>query len=140
MPAESLLNHLEPCNSNLTYLPSPLCLYRALLSAESLLDHLEPGDSGSDSPSPATAHQLRRAGLSPLRQYIAAGQLGKPYLWAQRLAGLEFVPGEQVRMGRIDEMVSAAGMVIASEKCDLADQFSSLVCFSCFPFMWVAVN
>lgn len=67
----------------------------AMLSAESLLDHLSPGDSGVDSPSAATAHQLRRAGLAPLRQYIADGQLGKPYLWAQRLAGLDFIAGEQ---------------------------------------------
>ncbi|XP_037077223.1 THO complex subunit 5 homolog [Pollicipes pollicipes] len=61
-----------------------------LLSAETLLDHLEPGDSGTDAPGAATAHQLRRACLAPLRQYVAAGQVGRPYLWAQRLAGLEF--------------------------------------------------
>ncbi|XP_043218537.1 THO complex subunit 5 homolog [Amphibalanus amphitrite] len=79
----------------------------ALLSAESLLDYLEPGDAGSDSPSAATAHQLRRAGLSPLGQYITAGQLGKPYLWAQRLAGLEFIAGTQDPPAPAAESVAA---------------------------------
>ena len=88
----------------MTAVPCGVCtlyLYcRALLSAESLLDHLEAGDGGADSPSVATAHQLRRAGLAPLSSHIAAGRLGKPYLWAQRLAGLDFTaPAAAAQVG-----------------------------------------
>jgi len=65
-----------------------------LLSADSLLDHLTSGDSGAEAPSAAASHRRRRAGLPPLGHFVSSGQLGKPYQWAQRLGGLEFVTVE----------------------------------------------
>lgn len=62
---------------------------RDLLTPDLLLSCLYPGDDGRDTPNPANDHQLRRIGLAEFRDYIA--ELGYPYLWAQRLSGLDFL-------------------------------------------------
>ncbi|XP_063225197.1 THO complex subunit 5 homolog [Bacillus rossius redtenbacheri] len=60
-----------------------------LMVAHKLLFCLFPGDSGEESPNAANHYQLQQVGLSGLGELMP--ELGTPYFWAQRLAGLDFV-------------------------------------------------
>ncbi|OXU30184.1 hypothetical protein TSAR_007637 [Trichomalopsis sarcophagae] len=59
-----------------------------MLVSESVLRELYPGDAGLESPNPANTYQLARQKLG---SFSSLG-LGIPYKWAQRMAGLHFVP------------------------------------------------
>ncbi|XP_033747384.1 THO complex subunit 5 homolog isoform X2 [Pecten maximus] len=60
-----------------------------LLSAESVLNDIYPGDHGNTTPNPANQYELRRLGLRDFTHYIP--ELGRPFLWAQWLGGLQFL-------------------------------------------------
>ncbi|XP_076453337.1 THO complex subunit 5-like [Babylonia areolata] len=60
-----------------------------LLSAHSVLDELYPGDHGETTPSPANQYELGRYGMGEFGQYV--GMVGRPYMWAQWLGGLQFL-------------------------------------------------
>ncbi|XP_014231545.1 THO complex subunit 5 homolog [Trichogramma pretiosum] len=61
-----------------------------MLVSESVLRELYPGDTGLESPNPANHYQLSKYKLGK----FSAHNLGTPYKWAQRMAGLHFVPIE----------------------------------------------
>lgn len=73
-------------------LPKPVAGVSAadVLNGHCILNELYPGDSGIDSPHPATAYLLKSAGITEdFRHFIA--EVGKPYIWAQRMCGLDFM-------------------------------------------------
>merc|ERR1719347_252011 len=59
------------------------------MMTDSLLAHITPGDSGFESPNPSTAWTLANQGIKDNIQKLLPGKLF--YLWAQRLAGLDFL-------------------------------------------------
>ena len=59
-----------------------------MLVSESVLRELYPGDTWLDSPNPANTHQLAKYKLGRFSSH----NLGTPYKWAQRMAGLHFIP------------------------------------------------
>ncbi|XP_070572553.1 THO complex subunit 5 homolog isoform X2 [Ptychodera flava] len=64
-----------------------------LLSHNSLLSCLFPGDYGNDTPNPANQYQLNKLGMDTFSAYIS--KVGHPYIWVQRLAGLEFLEHDE---------------------------------------------
>ncbi|KAL8560659.1 hypothetical protein ACOMHN_052675 [Nucella lapillus] len=60
-----------------------------LLLAHSVLDELYPGDHGDTTPNPANQYELSRYGMGEFGQYV--GNVGRPYMWAQWLGGLQFL-------------------------------------------------
>lgn len=61
-----------------------------VLNGHCILNELYPGDTGNDSPHPATAFSLKAAGISEdFSQLIS--EVGRPYIWAQRMCGLDFM-------------------------------------------------
>nr|KAG5686801.1 hypothetical protein BaRGS_013121 [Batillaria attramentaria] len=60
-----------------------------LLSPQSVLDELYPDDHGDTTPNPANQYELARYGMGDFGQYVA--QVGRPYMWAQWLGGLQFL-------------------------------------------------
>ena len=60
-----------------------------MMMEDSLLAHITPGDTGLQSPNPATQWTLTNQGLNSNIQKLLPGKLF--YLWAQRLAGLDFL-------------------------------------------------
>lgn len=63
-----------------------------LLSPDLILSDLYPGDHGNTSPNLSNQYELNRFGLKDFNHYI--GQLGRPYIWAQWMGGLQFINGE----------------------------------------------
>merc|ERR1719203_1367642 len=59
-----------------------------VLQAANVLEHLFEGDDGQVSPNPNTLYQLKKAGLENL---ASCSDIGVPYVWAQRLAGMDFL-------------------------------------------------
>lgn len=76
-----------------------------VILVETLLNHLFPGDSGKESPNPRTKYQLEELQLNPADfiSLLAQKQLGKPYIWAQRACGLDFVNASQSTSSRLCE-------------------------------------
>lgn len=73
-------------------LPKPVTGVSAVdaLSDHNVLHALYPGDSGDCSPHPATTYLLNAAGImGDFEQFIP--ELGRPYIWAQRMCGLDFM-------------------------------------------------
>ncbi|XP_041347683.1 THO complex subunit 5 homolog A-like isoform X2 [Gigantopelta aegis] len=69
-----------------------------LLSAESILNELYPGDHGNTSPNQANHFELKRLGMDEFTHYIS--RVGRPYMWAQWLGGLQFLsdgPSDKAR-------------------------------------------
>ncbi|XP_015523922.1 THO complex subunit 5 homolog [Neodiprion pinetum] len=64
-----------------------------MLVSDSVLRELFPGDLGLESPNPANHYQLCRYGLGPFPSL----QLGIPYNWAQRMAGLRFITSDNAK-------------------------------------------
>lgn len=60
-----------------------------LLNPDSILNCIYPDDFGDHSPNPATAFILQRGGMEEFSSYVS--QIGRPYLWAQWLCGLQFL-------------------------------------------------
>ncbi|XP_035691286.1 THO complex subunit 5 homolog [Branchiostoma floridae] len=65
-----------------------------LLSPSSLLGCLFPGDHGNTTPNPANQFLLERARIEDFNECVK--EVGKPYVWAQQLAGLQFLNTEEV--------------------------------------------
>ncbi|XP_019619775.1 PREDICTED: THO complex subunit 5 homolog isoform X4 [Branchiostoma belcheri] len=64
-----------------------------LLSPSSLLSCLFPGDHGNTTPNPANQFLLERASIEDFNECVK--EVGKPYVWAQQLAGLQFLNTEE---------------------------------------------
>ncbi|GAB1604467.1 THO complex subunit 5 homolog [Argonauta hians] len=60
-----------------------------LLSPDKFLAYLYPEDHGCDTPNQANQYVLQRFGLGDFSSHI--GTTGRPYLWAQWIAGLQFL-------------------------------------------------
>lgn len=73
-------------------LPKPITGISAadVLNGHCILNELYPGDTGCDSPHPATTYLLNAAGITEDFQHFIS-ELGKPYVWAQRMCGLDFM-------------------------------------------------
>jgi len=80
--------HVVTVVTKLTPLPTG-AVAGDLLQPETLLSCLLPGDDGKMSPNPANLYQLQKLGMEDVSAY--AGQVGRPYGWAQLMAGLEFL-------------------------------------------------
>ncbi|XP_021960014.1 THO complex subunit 5 homolog isoform X2 [Folsomia candida] len=61
-----------------------------IASSESLLEDLFPDDTGLYSPNPANRYLLQKVDTKEIADFVSA--TGRPFLWAQRLAGVEFPP------------------------------------------------
>ncbi|XP_014367181.2 THO complex subunit 5 homolog [Papilio machaon] len=61
-----------------------------VLNSDSILNELYPGDNGNDSPHPATTYLLNAAGVTEHFQNFIP-EVGRPYIWAQRMCGLDFM-------------------------------------------------
>lgn len=71
-----------------------MCLIdRDMLVSDSILRELYPGDLGLESPNPANHYQLRRHNLGS----FSSLELGIPYNWAQRMAGLRFITSDNTK-------------------------------------------
>uniref|UniRef100_A0A182NNB4 Uncharacterized protein n=1 Tax=Anopheles dirus TaxID=7168 RepID=A0A182NNB4_9DIPT len=64
-----------------------------VLSIDSVLNELFHGDRGEESPNPKIKYQLQELSIeiSQLVHILKKGNLGKPFLWAQKLCGLEHI-------------------------------------------------
>ncbi|XP_026761715.2 THO complex subunit 5 homolog [Galleria mellonella] len=73
-------------------LPKPVTGVSAadVLNGHCILNELYPADTGNDSPHPATAYLLNNAGISEDFHYFIP-EVGRPYIWAQRMCGLDFM-------------------------------------------------
>lgn len=61
-----------------------------VLNGDCILNELYAGDTGSDSPHPATAYLLNAAGITEEFSHFIS-EVGRPYIWAQRMCGLDFM-------------------------------------------------
>lgn len=61
-----------------------------VLNGHCILNELYPGDTGNDSPHPGTAYLLSAAGVTCNFQQCIP-EIGRPYIWAQRMCGLDFM-------------------------------------------------
>ena len=71
-----------------------------MMMEDSLLGHITPGDTGIQSPNPATQWTLANQGLNSNIQKLLPGKLF--YLWAQRLAGLDFLETNKPEPGKLE--------------------------------------
>lgn len=73
-----------------------MCIYflyfREILAPENLLRELFPDDLGEESPNPTNHYQLRQLELGNFSSLLNV--LGYPYLWVQRICGLDFIPSQ----------------------------------------------
>ncbi|XP_041979640.1 THO complex subunit 5 homolog [Aricia agestis] len=72
-----------------------------VLNGDSILHELYPQDNGNDSPHPATTYLLNAAGVTQEFQHFIP-EVGRPYIWAQRMCGLDFmsVVGEDQKFSK----------------------------------------
>ncbi|XP_076061140.1 THO complex subunit 5 [Oratosquilla oratoria] len=75
-----------------------------VISGDAMLNCLFDGDDGTTSPNPATIYQLQRTRIN-LKDYLST--VGRPYLWAQTLAGLVFTPAKN--KGGAEDLVEGEG-------------------------------
>ncbi|XP_068633298.1 THO complex subunit 5 homolog [Battus philenor] len=61
-----------------------------VVNGDCILNELYKGDTGNDSPHPATTYLLNAAGITDNFQNFIP-EIGKPYIWAQRMCGLDFM-------------------------------------------------
>ncbi|KAJ0176562.1 hypothetical protein K1T71_007741 [Dendrolimus kikuchii] len=73
-------------------LPKPVTGVSAadVLNGHSILNELYPGDIGNDSPHPATAYLMSAAGITENFNHFVS-EVGRPFIWAQRMCGLDFM-------------------------------------------------
>lgn len=73
-------------------LPQPITGVSAadVLNGHCILNELYAGDTGNDSPHPGTSFLLSSAGISENFQNFIP-EVGRPYIWAQRMCGLDFM-------------------------------------------------
>ncbi|XP_074635104.1 THO complex subunit 5 homolog [Acropora palmata] len=70
----------------------PVLENSALLSSDLLLSCLFPEDDGNRAPNPSSLYQLAKVGITNFSEFVAP--VGKPYMWVQRISGLDFLPEE----------------------------------------------
>ncbi|EDO39880.1 predicted protein [Nematostella vectensis] len=68
----------------------PILSNSTILAPESILTCLFPGDHGNTSPNATNQFQLTKDGIDSFSAFV--GETGQPFLWAQRICGLEFLP------------------------------------------------
>ncbi|XP_034239809.1 THO complex subunit 5 homolog [Thrips palmi] len=85
-----------------------------LMTPENILCSLYPGDTGKESPNVANDYQLQNVGLGPFSDFIS--DLGAPYIWAQRVSGLDFISQnpESSKKARIEVSKASVPSVIKS--------------------------
>ena len=82
-------------------------LFISVLAVDNLLTALFPDDYGDDSPNMVNVYQSKSV------SHYQVAELGKPYLWAQRLAGLDFsgavksAPKSFVNSAYVDQVFKA---------------------------------
>ncbi|KAJ2949172.1 hypothetical protein O0L34_g6113 [Tuta absoluta] len=89
----SYLLHLKVVVVKFTVsLPKPVTGVSAadVLNGHCILNELYQGDSGNDSPHPGTSYLLSAAGIKEDFQHFIS-EIGRPYIWAQRMCGLDFM-------------------------------------------------
>lgn len=89
----SYLLHLKIVAVKFTVsLPKPVTGVSAadVLNGHCILNELYLGDTGNDSPHPATSFLLKAAGISDDFP-VFISEVGRPYIWAQRMCGLDFM-------------------------------------------------
>ncbi|XP_067234934.1 THO complex subunit 5 homolog isoform X1 [Chanodichthys erythropterus] len=59
-----------------------------LLNTESLLNCLYASDHGKETPNPSNRYQFDKVGITTFADYVS--DLGHPYVWVQKLGGLQF--------------------------------------------------
>uniref|UniRef100_A0A673MXE7 THO complex 5 n=1 Tax=Sinocyclocheilus rhinocerous TaxID=307959 RepID=A0A673MXE7_9TELE len=59
-----------------------------LLNSESLLNCLYASDHGQETPNPTNRYQFDKVGITTFADYVS--DLGHPYVWVQKLGGLQF--------------------------------------------------
>ena len=74
-----------------------------MIAPNNILTALFPHDLGLDSPNVANHYQLQSVGLVDFATYIP--ELGIPYIWAQRIAGLDFMGARAIEMMGSDNQV-----------------------------------
>ncbi|KAK3919163.1 THO complex subunit 5-like protein [Frankliniella fusca] len=91
-----LLNLCVVCVKCTVHVAQPITglFARELVSAEKILCSLYPGDSGLESPNFANYYQLQNVGLGQFSDLIP--ELGTPYMWAQKIAGLDFISHDKI--------------------------------------------
>ncbi|PNF43385.1 THO complex subunit 5-like protein [Cryptotermes secundus] len=81
-----------------------------LIAPHNILTALFPHDLGLDSPNVANHYQLQSVGLEDFASYIP--ELGIPYIWAQRVAGLDFMGARAIEiMGNAQESNKESSVV-----------------------------
>lgn len=73
-------------------LSEPVLANSALLSPDSLLINLFPGDDGNTAPNTSSLYQLSKVGSTTFTDFVRF--VGKPYMWVQRICGLDFLAEE----------------------------------------------
>lgn len=75
-----------------------------VLNGHCVLNELYPGDTGNDTPHPATSYVLKSVGINE-DFYHFISEVGRPYVWAQRMCGLDFMAAimNEVNINRIIE-------------------------------------
>lgn len=70
----------------------PVLANSTLLSPDSLLINLFPDDDGNTAPNPSSLYQLSKVGMTTFTDFVRL--VGKPYMWVQRICGLNFLAKE----------------------------------------------
>ncbi|XP_063707815.1 THO complex subunit 5 homolog, partial [Culicoides brevitarsis] len=85
--------HIVTTNSKLVNFDVAGVAAGEVILVETLLNSLFPGDFGKLSPNPRTKYQLEELQITPgeFLSFLSQKQLGKPYMWAQRACGLDFI-------------------------------------------------
>lgn len=76
----------------LTMVSEYIVIFRDVITGDTLLNCLFPDDDGQTSPNPANFYQLNRLRID-LSDHLST--TGRPYRWAQTLAGLSFSSSKQ---------------------------------------------
>ncbi|XP_065133534.1 THO complex subunit 5 homolog isoform X7 [Paramisgurnus dabryanus] len=63
-----------------------------LMNSDSLLNCLYASDHGRETPNPANRYQFDKVGINTFEDYVS--ELGHPYVWVQKLGGLQFSQAE----------------------------------------------
>lgn len=65
-----------------------MCCRGELASSDNVLEELFTGDQGVESPNPANQYMFQKVDSKGMVDFIL--ETGRPYVWAQELAGLKF--------------------------------------------------
>ncbi|KAI2648599.1 hypothetical protein H4Q32_018743 [Labeo rohita] len=76
-----------------------------LLNSESLLNCLYASDHGKETPNPANRYQFDKVGITTFADYLS--DLGHPYVWVQKLGGLQFSSDGAQELGFVQHVLKA---------------------------------